>query len=121
VPGATGCGVVGRERTGGGGGPDEPPGGVRGWVTGVRTGGGGGPPDVEGEDGERTSTRGAVGEMPGNVSRGAWGGIEEAGRGGENDGRGGTADDGSAGGLGPRSPWLSFSLMLRALATISKT
>ncbi|HEX5100745.1 MAG TPA: hypothetical protein VFV94_14645, partial [Polyangiaceae bacterium] len=60
--------------------------------------------------------RGAVGEMPGSVSRGICGGIEDAGRGGENDGRGGTAEDGSWGG-----PGFSFSVMLRALATISKT
>lgn len=125
APGTSGWGVVGRERTGGGGGPDEAPGADRGCVTGGRTGGGGGPPDAEpgadGAAGETTSTRGAAGEIPGSVSRGTCGGMEEAGRGGENEGRGGTADDGGCGGLGPRSPWSSFSLMLRALATIRKT
>ena len=112
--------MVGRERTGGGGGPDEAPGVESGWLTGWRTGGGGGPPDEEagadGAPGVTTSTLGADGEMPGSVSRGTWGGKEEAGRGGENDGRGATADDGGWGG-----PGLSFSLMLRALVTISKT
>jgi len=100
--------LAGRERTGGGGGPDEAPGMEGG--TAERTGAGGGPP-----------AGGGLGEMPGNVPRGICGAIEESGRGGENEGRGGTADAGRTGGLGPRSLGLSFSLMLRALATISKT
>jgi len=123
--GVSGWGVVGRERTGGGGGPEEAP-GMDGGAE--RTGAGGGPLGVGGCSGAAgtgsagpETTPGGLGERPGRVARGAWGAIDEAGRGGENEGRGGTADDGWTGALAPRSFGLSFSLMLRTLATISKT
>jgi hypothetical protein len=125
APGTAGAGVAGRERTGGGGGPELAP-GMDGGAE--RTGAGGGPPGV-GRRGAVVGTGaarggsapGGEGEMPGRVPRGICGAIEESGRGGENEGRGGTADAGWTGGRGPRSLGLSFSLMLRALATISKT
>ncbi len=71
---------VGRERTGGGGGPD-------GRATGMAAASG-------------ALAGGGVGVIPGKVLRGACGSAVDAGRGGANDGRGGTATPEAFGGSG---------------------
>jgi hypothetical protein len=92
--------LAGRERTGGGGGPDEAPGAVppEGKVETGRAGAGGGP----------LGTTGAGAGVP-------------PGRGGENDGRGGMAAGGDPGKPGPWPLGFCLSFMFRNLATLSKT
>ena len=94
-PGASGGALAGRERTGGGGGPEgfaSPPGDEGAGAT-ERDGAGGGPPGAV-AGGAGVSPPGV---MPGSVSRGTCGAGDAAGRGGENDGRGGTAEVPAAG------------------------
>ena len=102
VPDAAGGAVTGRERTGGGGGPDGR----------AKLGGGKGvAPAAAGEPpGATAGARGVMppGVMPGSVVRATCGAGDGPGRGGENDGRGGTADTAEAGDPGSWS--LGFGL-----------
>jgi hypothetical protein len=86
--------LAGRERIGGGGGPDDAPGAPEA----SRAGAGGGPVGTTG---------GGAGVPPG--------------RGGENEGRGGTAAGGDSGNPGPGPLGFCLSFMFRCLATLSKT
>ncbi len=125
APPGSGSGFAGRERTGGGGGPDERPKGPGAADGGAdcREGSGGGPPGngvpsagvappsvLAAFGGGEVAGGGGVtpvGVMPGCVVRAACGGADVPGRGGENAGRGATAAPG-LGAPGPSS--LGFCL-----------
>jgi hypothetical protein len=105
----TSCGgVAGRERIGGGGGPEGFAKAAGDDIGEDGVGGAG----RDGAGGEALCERaGGDGVMPGSVMRGACGSADEAGRGGANEGRGGTAEPALAWDSGSSSLECGFSLI----------